>query len=162
MQCVAQQGQVKGMAISRDDIVGITEKIWTSMLDMQLIPASEPLAGNGADGYVVANIQLIGGTEYAVRLDFDYRLAQEAATRLLGMPLAELSTSDVRDAAGEMANMTGGGVKTLLGNTLKLSLPSVVSGKDFEFTIRHGKIVLQTYFHSEHGQMMVTIVERTK
>ena len=39
------------------------------------------------------------------------------------------------DAAGELANITGGSVKTLLAPTCSLSLPSVVMGRDYEFSV---------------------------
>ncbi len=152
----------KKVAIVQEEIADITERIWTQMLDMQLTPADVPIHRGGPTDGVVASVQLVGETEIAVRLDFDKLLAEEAAGRLLGTPGAELSASDIRDAAGEVANMTGGGIKTLLGNSHRLSLPSVVSGSNFEFGIPHGTIALKTYFHGEHGQLTVTLVERSK
>ena len=66
-----------------------------------------------------------------MRLDIDLELARQVCANLVGLDPADLSPQDISDAAGELANMTGGSVKTLCAPTSRLSLPSVAMGRDF-------------------------------
>src|SRR5512140_2697519 len=123
------------------ELSAITDEIWSSMVGVQLTPSDDELPIKKEGGYVVASVQIVGASDYAVRLDFDLALAREAAANLFGLSQSELSNEEVRDAAGELANMTGGSIKGLLPEATTISLPSVVIGTEYEFTIPHGATV---------------------
>jgi CheY-specific phosphatase CheX len=67
---------------------------------------------------------------------------------------------DVRDAAGELANMVGGSVKALCAETSRLSLPTVAIGRDFELTFSQGKVIQALSFSHSCGALTVTVIER--
>jgi chemotaxis protein CheX len=53
----------------------------------------------------------------------------------LGMDVDEMN-EDVEDAVGELANMLGGNVKSILsenGRDINLSLPSTITGQQYDF-----------------------------
>jgi chemotaxis protein CheX len=53
----------------------------------------------------------------------------------LGMDVDEIG-EDVEDAVGELANMLGGNIKTILserGRDIELSMPSTISGREYDF-----------------------------
>jgi chemotaxis protein CheX len=82
---------------------------------------------------------------------------------LLGVQEADVSLEDMRDAAGELANMTGGGLKALMPQPSRLSLPTVATGDaSLEFEIRHGRVILESSLSSDLGRLLVTVVEKER
>jgi hypothetical protein len=68
----------------------------------------------------------------------------------------------VRDAIGELANMSAGSVKPLLPPPCQLSLPTVADGTDYNFTVPHGEVVLKSTFECEGELMTITILQRRR
>lgn len=145
--------------ISLTDIKEFTHGIWSTMAGTELVLAGRDVQINKANGYVVASVQIVGDMHHVVRLDLDMNLVMQAASSLLGSSVSELSLEEVRDAAGELANMTGGCVKALLPEPRSLTLPSVVVGTDYEFAVPHGVRVLECSFESSSGNMKLSIME---
>lgn len=73
-------------------------------------------------------------------LSFPLDLANLLASRLIGATPDKISSEDRCDAVGELVNMISGGTKSTLSqqnNTLyKLSLPTVIQGRDHEISSR--------------------------
>jgi len=103
---------------------------------------------------------LVGDWQGAVRLDIDLELARQACANLVGVGPADLSAQDISDAVGELANMTGGSVKTLCAPTSRLSLPSVAMGRDFEFTVSQGTVVQAVSFSHPSGVLTVSVIQK--
>src|ERR1700751_4514495 len=112
--------------IRLSDITDFTHEIWSTMAGTDLTLVSEEVRISKSAGYVVASVQIVGDMQHVVRLDLDTSLVMQAASSLLAVPGGELSHEDMRDAAGELANMTGGCIKALLPEPRSLTLPSVV------------------------------------
>lgn len=146
--------------ISLSDIKDLTHEIWSTMAGTELIPAAQEITLNKAGGYIVASVQIVGQMQHVVRLDLDTALVKEAASSLLGVAVEDLSLDDIRDAAGELANMTGGSIKALLPAPSSLTLPSVVLGTDYTFTVPHGDRLIEYGFQSQSGNMKLCIMER--
>ncbi len=147
--------------ISSTDLAAVVEEIFGSMAGMELAPSSEIIRFNpGHNGYVVSAVQIVGDWQGAVRLDIDLELARQACANLVGLEPADLSTQDIRDAAGELANMTGGSVKALCSPTSRLSLPSVAMGRDFEFTVSQGTVIRESSFRHASGALTVSVIQK--
>ena len=158
-----QAGAVKQTAtcaITRDELLEVVDEIFSSMAGMTLSPTAERLKSNKRGGSIVSAVQIVGAWQGAVRLDIDLELARDICGRLLGLEPSALSSDDIRDAAGELANMTGGSIKTLIAPTCSLSLPSVVVGQDYEFCVLQGKTIQEASFSHESGRLMVSILEK--
>src|ERR1700689_3591941 len=97
--------------ISEADLVSVVDEIFGSMAGLQLTPCSPFVEFDVHRSYVVSAVQIVGDWQGAVRLDIDLELARRACANLVGLEPADLSTQDIRDAAGELANMAGGSVK---------------------------------------------------
>jgi chemotaxis protein CheX len=147
-------------AISRDELLNAVDEIFSSMASMQLVPSQSLLQPDKRNGGITSTVQIVGNWQGAVRLDLDLKLARVACARLLGVEPDDLSHDDVRDAAGELANITGGSVKALLAPTCSLSLPSVVIGQDYEVSFLQGKVIQEAAFSHEAGSLLVSIIER--
>src|SRR4051794_9628760 len=107
--------------ISSTDLVSVVDEIFGSMAGLQLTASPTIIEFNTRTGYVVSAVQIVGDWQGAVRLDIDLELARRACANLVGLEPADLSPQDIRDAAGELANMTGGSVKALCSPTSRLS-----------------------------------------
>jgi chemotaxis protein CheX len=106
------------------------------------------------------SVQIAGRWEGAVCLDMGIDLAHRATASLVGADPAEISHDDIRDAAGELANMTAGGIKELLPDPCQISLPTVVMGTDYEFSVPQGVVVYGAEFDTKFGKFLVTIIQR--
>lgn len=143
--------------ISREQLIRLTEEIWSSMLgiDLQSVDVAPALGKK-----VSSCVQILGEWEGAVRLDCSEALARVAAATFVGEEPQNVDPEQIRDAAGELANMTGGSFKTLLPKPCKLSLPSVADGDSFTLTIPNGKLVLESVFTGATGALVVSVFER--
>jgi chemotaxis protein CheX len=146
--------------ISSADLASVVDEIFGSMAGMQLTASPTIIQSNARTGYVVSAVQIVGDWQGAVRLDIDLELARRACANLVGLEPDDLSAQDIRDAAGELANMTGGSVKALCSPTSRLSLPSVAMGRDFEFTVSQGTVILESSFSHPCGVLTVSVIEK--
>jgi len=146
--------------IGNAELTTIVDDIFGAMAGMQLVPCHKVVGfGPGAE-YVASAVQIVGDWQGAVRLDIELELARRACANLTGVEPAELSPQDVRDAAGELANMVGGSVKALCAHNSRLSLPTVAVGRDFEFTLCQGTVVQALSFSHPTGVLTVSVIER--
>ena len=146
--------------ISNDELTNAVDEIFGSMAGMQLAPCAALVRPDKTTQSIVSAVQIVGIWQGAVRLDISMELARQACAKLLGVEPDDLSQDDIRDAAGELANITGGSVKALLAPTCSLSLPSVVIGQNYEFSLPQGKVIRELSFSHESGILLVSIIEK--
>jgi chemotaxis protein CheX len=146
--------------ISSAELTTIVDDIFGAMAGMQLVPCQTVVGFGAGAQYVASAVQIVGDWQGAVRLDIGLELGRRACANLTGVEPGELSPQDVRDAAGELANMVGGSVKTLCAHNSRLSLPTVAMGSDFEFTLCQGTVIQALSFSHPAGMMTVSVIER--
>jgi chemotaxis protein CheX len=146
--------------IGTEEMTAIIDEIFGLMANIQLTPTVNLVACDKNAGYITSAVQIVGEWQGAVQLDMDMELARRVCANLMGVDAHDLSPQDIRDAAGELANMTGGSVKTLLAPTCGLSLPSVVTGRDYEFSLSQGTLVQALSFRHECGTLTISIFEK--
>ena len=146
--------------IGNAELATIVDDIFGAMAGMQLVPCQGVVGFAPGAEYVASAVQIVGDWQGAVRLDIALELARRACANLTGVEPAELSPQDVRDAAGELANMVGGSVKTLCAHSARLSLPTVAMGRDFEFSLCQGTVVQASSFSHSTGVLTVSVIER--
>lgn len=108
-----------------EDIDDLTRQVWQSVFDLDLAP-EEP----GATPDVHASVQIIGGWHGAVSVRLTGDLARIVASSMFEMPDDDLTRDEIDDAVGEVANMIGGNIKSLLPGPSQLSLPTVGFGDE--------------------------------
>jgi chemotaxis protein CheX len=116
---------------SSDELLAIAEMVWTSYLDPEgehpLVVDGEPDPGTAAAN-VVATVSISGAWQGRVLLAFSPPAARRAAAALLGLDEADdAGDGDVADAVGELVNIIGGSVKSLMPQPTALSLPAVTT-----------------------------------
>ena len=114
-------------------LVEVTKDIFSTMLDRTVEFGEPTFAGPQPTANVVATVGFAGTLSGYVSLCVSKEAAFEIAQSLLGSS-AEEAHEHVRDAAGEMANMIAGSVRTNMtdrGEQLGISTPIVTVGTDF-------------------------------
>jgi chemotaxis protein CheX len=111
-----------------DDLREIAEQVWLAYLDPEgvrpllLGEVAEPTAG------VSASVSLTGAWHGHVVVTCSAEAARQAAAAFLAMEPAEVGDEDITDVMGELANIVGGNVKSMLPPATGVSLPHVVIG----------------------------------
>ena len=110
---------------TEDDLRTIAQQVWSSYLD---IDGSKPLLPVPAANVIVdvtGSVSVTGAWRGHVLVGCSDGASRNAASALLGIQLDEVTDDDVADALGELANIIGGNVKSLLPEPCALSLPHV-------------------------------------
>lgn len=113
---------------SADDLEVITREVWTSFLDGDpagLLPGGAGVVSERVTGCV----HLSGAYVGSIMLECSAAAARDAAAALFSMQPGDVTHGEVVDAIGELANMVGGNVKSMLPGPSVLSLPAVVHGQ---------------------------------
>lgn len=150
------------MQVTHTDLSQIVEGIWSSVLGMEIqsLPAA-PDAAHPAS-MLAACIQISGAWVGSVTLHCSSEVARQAAAVMFDMAEDSLSPGEIQDSLGELVNMVGGSVKSLLPETCILSLPAVVEGTDFSLCVPGASPIHQATFAC-HGQpVWVTLLERDR
>jgi chemotaxis protein CheX len=116
---------------SSEELLAIAEMVWTSYLDPEdeypLVVDGVPDPGTAAAD-VVATVTISGAWQGRVLLAFSPPAARRATAALCGLDEADdAGDGDVADAVGELVNIIGGSVKSLMPQPTALSLPAVTT-----------------------------------
>jgi len=140
------------------DVLRIVEDVFRAMLNMDVAPG---LAGEPAAQVLTASVQFVGEWKGAVLLTCGASLAQAFAAHLMPAPSGpdgSISKEDVADTLGEVANMIGGNLKSVLPTGVVLSIPAVIEGRDFALRICGGNEFYTNYFACDAGPFEITLV----
>ena len=120
-----------------DKIIESTIEIFTSMVMMDISVAGDLMQKIGPLKQSITGMVGLAGTHKGVMaVHFPNQIAQDVTSSFLGMEVNDIN-EDVQDAIGEIANMLGGNLKTILsdrGRDIQLSLPSTISGDQYSFS----------------------------
>ena len=110
---------------TEDDLRVIAEQVWSSYLDLDGSSPLLPVPAEKHQADVTASVSVTGAWRGHVLVSCSDAASRNAAAALLGIDLDDVSDDDVADALGELANIIGGNVKSLLPEPSALSLPHV-------------------------------------
>jgi chemotaxis protein CheX len=117
------------------DVFAVVEEVWSTFLGREepLFPdlhasTSDPLSGDPA--LWTAAVTVTGAWEAVIRVSLADKLAGTVTDRMLGLDddSEPRAPEDVTDALGELVNVIGGNIKSLMPGPSKLSLPLVAPG----------------------------------
>ena len=122
----------------REKIIETTQEIFSSMVMMEVSAFDESVTEGSVHTQSITGLIGLAGTYKGVlAIHMPNEVALAVTSSFLGMDVEEIN-ADVEDAIGELANMLGGNVKTILsesGRDISLSLPSTISGKEYNFQL---------------------------
>ncbi len=107
------------------EICQYSESIWKSILDLDIKKTEDEYCPLGGEDILAGCVQITGEWEGAVALDCPAELAKKVASIMFSLKEDEITTDLIEDALGELTNMTGGNIKSLLPEPCYLSLPAV-------------------------------------
>ncbi len=141
----------------QDKMIEATREIFSSMVMME-ISVNEIMEEHGPLNDTITGMIGLAGTHKGIlAVHFPYAVAMAITSSFLMMDVEEVN-EDVHDAVGEVANMLGGNVKTILsdnGRDIDLSLPSTISGSQYNFQSdkQVEKVIIE--FDTGNGNFMV-------
>lgn len=140
------------------EIVDAVVELFTGMVMMDICQDGEPLMKPGTMKDSITGMVGLAGTHkgmFAVHIPRELALA--ITTSFLGMEVEEIN-EDVQDAIGEIANMLGGSMKSILSNKgkdIQLSLPTTISGEEYRFVSQAEVGVVVIPMKAQAGTLMV-------
>jgi chemotaxis protein CheX len=138
------------------DLSRIVESVFGTMLDLTIDKCVVP--GLPSGDLLTAVVHLAGAWNGVVLLECDRQQACRFAGRFLSMEPPETVDTVVRDVLGELVQMIGGNLKSVLTPGLDLSLPSVVDGSDYCLGFRGVEVLERLAVGSAEGLFWVTVL----
>lgn len=146
------------MTNMEQDIAGLMEDIWMSTLGLTTRPAEsgggEVLSGATLDGI----IHITGDWQGAVAVQVPRAMAALIASKMLSLGDVPPTLEDMQDALGEVTNMTGGNIKTLMPGSCHLSLPAVVEGMNYSIRVPSAQVISRLVMECEGLPAVVSLM----
>ena len=147
---------LEDVSVTPSDLIEITREVWSSFLQLELEPVDPeltPLDGERITGVV----SISGAWQGTVVLDCAHDHAVAAAEAMFAADPGSLSHDEISDALGELTNMVGGNVKSLLPAPSALSIPSVAEGQSYTVRVPGAVLLDRVAFTSAAGLLHVSI-----
>jgi chemotaxis protein CheX len=142
--------------LSNDDLFSIAETVWSSMLGLELSRADD-VDGKVGERTITSCVQITGDWEGACTIECSPRLAGQLASSMFAMELDELDDEMIRDAMGELANMTGGNVKGVAPGENTLALPTVSEGEEGGMHIAKSRVLNRVVGTADGEPIVITV-----
>lgn len=141
------------------DITEITESIWQSVLGVAA-HRGVPVPETDVHGHFLSGgLSITGAWRGAVVVQCPQALGRVIASRMFALGNEEVTDDDIRDAMGELTNMTGGNIKALLPGPSYLGLPVVVDGQHHMITVPESRLVTRLAFECDGHPLIVSVIE---
>jgi chemotaxis protein CheX len=108
--------------LTSEAVAALTQEIWVALLAAE-VTEMPPGALPGSD--FVAVTEISGEWNGTVCLSCSRAAARHATAVMFGTDEEDLNAADITDAVGELINVVGGNIKSLVPGPSVLSLPSV-------------------------------------
>ncbi|HVC26174.1 MAG TPA: chemotaxis protein CheX [Acidimicrobiales bacterium] len=117
--------------VSSETIAEITQTFWGAYLPDagDLTPGSHLPAVEDVRG----RVDIDGAWSGCVEVSCSIAVAREVASVMFGTPASDIAEADVRDAVGELVNVVGGNIKSILPAPTSLSVPILDDASEWRF-----------------------------
>jgi chemotaxis protein CheX len=116
-----------------ENLQEIADQVWTAYLDPEGIYPLLVGETSESPSAVSASVSLTGAWHGHVVVTCSTRAARSATAAFMAMESDEVGEEDMVDVMGELANIVGGNVKSMLPAATLVSLPQVVTGATLQF-----------------------------
>lgn len=141
-----------------DEIIRqVAENVWTTTLGLEVSAAQSRAEVSEQPEFLTACVHIVGAWEGAVAIRCSLRLAHQAARVMFSCE--EPQPDEVRDALGELVNMTGGNLKALLPGPCSLSLPVVIEGKDHRLAVPGSQLLNRVLLECQGAPLEVLMMK---
>jgi chemotaxis protein CheX len=138
------------------ELAQIVQSVFEAMLGLEVGECGTPWFPSG--DRLTAAVHLAGEWNGAVLVECDRGQACRFAGRFLSLEPPAALDDVVRDMLGELANMIGGNLKSVLAPGIRLSMPSVVEGSDYSLRVCGAQVRERLAFQCAEGPFWVTIL----
>jgi CheY-specific phosphatase CheX len=114
------------MSVGAVQIHQVTQTVWSTVLGLKIQPTK--VAPPEAERFVIGKVSISGAWRGAVTVGCSAELARSVAASMFALLPGAASLEEIRDAVGELTNMVGGNIKSLMKGDCRLSVPAVVEG----------------------------------
>ena len=142
------------MSVTSDDLARITADVWRDVLNQEIGPVEAADAGE-----LTGCIQITGAFRGAVLLIVSQSVAKSAAAAMFALDPAAVGSDEARDAIGELTNMIGGHVKSMVASPSQLALPAVVPGADHFLERCRLQMLAEQAMVAPGGRFLVRVLE---
>ena len=144
--------------VSAADITSIAQDVWSSFLQMELEPHPLGDEAPALDGRTMTGtVHVSGEWGGSVFLQVPCDLAQASAEAMFAADPGSLSSDEVCDALGELTNMVGGNIKSLLPAPSKLSIPSVAEGESYTVRVPGAVLIEKVALVCAAGPLHISV-----
>lgn len=144
--------------VSDATLVEIIELVWSTVLGLPIVQRNDPLCVQNARGLAVC-VHIVGTWNGTVLYLPTEEFARRAAAVMLAVPVEEVTTDDIHDAAAELCNIVAGSLKGVLPGPSSLSLPTVAEGANYEVRVRKARPLLRSCFRCGGETLQVAVLE---
>jgi len=142
--------------VSMEMLSEIVKSVFITMMDLELIDSDK--AWHPGGDRLTSFVQLAGEWNGAVMLECSRKQACHFAGRILAMDPPESVDDDVRDVLGELANMIGGNMKCGMSSGVRLSMPTVLDGSDYDLHVCGSQVQERIAFQCDDSHFWVTVL----
>lgn len=135
----------------------IVKSVFVTMLDLAV--STSEITRKPTVSRLTSFVQMTGDWNGAVLLECSPRQACLFAGRILSMDPPDTVDDDVRDTLGELANVIGGNLKCGMSAGVRLSMPTVMEGSDYDLRMCGSQIQERLTFQCSEGPFWVTILK---
>lgn len=135
----------------------IVQDVLATMTQYPAAPSAEPYSPQ--PGRATCAIHFVGDWSGALLIECPLPMAFEFTARLMRIPKPIQFDDDVYDALGELANMIGGNLKSVLPKGATLSMPTVFDGPNYSIRLRGVLREKRMTFEGPDGRFWVTLAE---
>ena len=147
------------MQFIEKEICDYTESIWKSILSLDAKPALNG-SGDSENNYELAGcVQITGAWNGTVTMHYPMALAKQVAAIMFDLHGEPVENELIQDALGELTNMTGGNIKSLLPEPCFLSLPAVAVTKS-AMRIPGSELVSKVTFQCNGENFQVSLLKK--
>lgn len=139
------------------EVERIVGDVLLTMTSYETHPCDEPYAP--ARDRISCAVFFAGSWKGGVIIECPIAMAVEFTARLMRIPAPASFNDDVCDALGELVNMIGGNLKSVLPPGSSLSIPTVVEGSHYSLRICGQNRNERMAFLGLDGPFWVTLVE---
>jgi chemotaxis protein CheX len=142
------------MSVTADDLSRIVTDVWRDVLGQ----VAEPVDAKAEPTYNGC-IQITGAFRGVVVIGAPVGAVDAAAMSMFALEAAAVGTDERRDALGELTNMVGGHVKSIVAGPSQLALPAVLPGTDHGLDATRLQLLAEQAFAVPGGILRVQAYE---
>lgn len=148
------------MTMVDDAIRDVTGTIWGALLGLEVQETPFGLLPIGPAETLAGHVEIGGGWQGLVAVHCAQGLVRDLAGLMFEVAPANATPEQLVDALGEITNMTGGNLKTVLAEGCDLGQPTVSPDESFTPLVDDGELVSQLAFECHGHPFVVSVFAR--